>query len=67
VEPEVAEQAPEITDDKVEDSETEGEPEVTGEDKTEQVPLDEIGETADSGTQETVEPEVAEEETNKEA
>jgi small subunit ribosomal protein S1 len=67
VEPEVAEEAPEITDDKVEDSETEGEPEVTGEDKTEQVPLDEIGETADSGTQETVEPEVAEEETNKEA
>jgi small subunit ribosomal protein S1 len=67
VEPEVAEEAPEITDDKVEDSETEGEPEVTGEDKTEQVPLDEIGEAADSGTQETVEPEVAEEETNKEA
>jgi small subunit ribosomal protein S1 len=67
VEPDVAEQAPEITDDKVEDSETEREPEVTGEDKTEQVPLDEIGETADSGTQEAVEPDVAEEETNKEA
>ncbi len=63
VDQEPAEQTPEISDDgdKVEDSETERGPEVTGEDETEQVPLDEIGGTADSGTGETVEPEVAEE------
>ncbi len=67
VEPEVAEEAPEIADEKVEEKEMEGGPEVTFEDTTEQVPVDETGETADIGIEEAVEPEVAEQETDKEA
>jgi small subunit ribosomal protein S1 len=67
VEPEVAEEAPEIADEKVEEKEMEGGAEVAGEDTTEQVPVDETGETADIGIEDAVEPEVAEQETDKEA
>jgi small subunit ribosomal protein S1 len=62
-----AEQAPETTADKVEDSEAKGGLEVTGEDETEQVPSDETRETADPGIQEVVEPQIGEQGTNKEA
>ncbi len=67
VEPEVAEQASEIADEKIEEKEVEGGPEVAVEDTTEQEPVDETGETADIGIEEAVEPEVAEQETDKEA
>jgi small subunit ribosomal protein S1 len=57
-EPEVAEEASEVTDEKPQDSEMGSDPEGTGGDKTEQVSLDQIGETADGDTQEAPEPEV---------
>jgi small subunit ribosomal protein S1 len=62
-----AEQAPETTADKVEDSEEKDGREVTVEEETEQVPSDETRETADPGIQEGVEPQVGEQGTNKEA
>jgi small subunit ribosomal protein S1 len=62
-----AEQTSETSAEKVEDSEDKGGPEVSVEDETEQVPSDETRETADPGTQDAVEPEISEEEINKEA
>ncbi len=59
------ERASEASAEKVEDSEEKGGTEVTGEEETEQVSLDEAGEAADPGEQEAVEPEVGEQGTNK--
>lgn len=60
------EQASEISADKVEDSEVEGDLEVTSEDETGQASSGETGEMAAIDTQETAEPEAGEQETNKE-
>jgi small subunit ribosomal protein S1 len=57
VDQDLAEEPPEIADDSIEETDTEGGPEVAGEDTTEQVPV----ETSESVAEEAVEPEVAEE------
>jgi predicted RNA-binding protein with RPS1 domain len=60
---EPSEQVLEIADDKVEDSQPETDPVASGEDKTDWDALDEVGESVD----EAIEPQVTDQETNKEA
>ncbi|UCD86666.1 MAG: 30S ribosomal protein S1 [Desulfobacterales bacterium] len=67
VEDSEAEQAPEIADEKVEDSEADDDQEGAAKDKTEQISVDEIRDTAESPAEDSVEPEVTEQETDKEA
>ncbi len=61
-----AEQAPEIADDKVEDSQTDDGQERASEDKIEQISVDEIQDSAERPAEDAVEPEMTEEETDKE-
>ncbi len=61
-----AEQAPELADDKVEDSQTDDGQERASEDKIEQISVDEIQDSAERPAEDAVEPEMTEEETDKE-
>jgi predicted RNA-binding protein with RPS1 domain len=64
---ESADKVSETSVDKVEDAEMKGGPEVTADDQTERVSSDETGEASEPSMQESVELEVGEEETDKEA